>query len=250
MPDASNVRATAFGFPPTRWELVRRTRADDGPETRAALDELCRAYWRPLYAYARGRGLARADAEDAVQGFFATALRRNLFQRAEPVAGKLRSFLLTSLKHHLQDLAAHAAATRRRPEGGWTPLDFEAAEAEWTQVASHEPGPERQFERQWARSLLAQADAKLEARYAAEGKAALLAALREEALGTAERPAEPPAKNPVAELSDGARRVAVHRLRKRFGEELRAAVADTLPEGGDIDEELRHLREALEVPTP
>ena len=234
---------TVWGFPSTSWSLVRRSRGADERAVGVALDALCRTYWRPLYAYARGRGLGRADAQDAVQDFFATALRRELFQRADEAAGKLRSFLLTALKHHLQDRAARESAARRRPEGGWAELDFAAAEAEWARVAATGAPPDAAFERQWARTLLAQAQARLEARYAAEGKSEVFAALRAEALGGAD--GEGSGEGSGGALTAGARRVAVHRLRKRFAEALRGVVADTLPEGGDVEAELRELGAAL-----
>ena len=234
---------TRWGFPATRWSLVRRARTGDPREAEAALEDLCRAYWTPLYAYARGRGLARAEAEDRVQEFFAVALRREVFQRAEEDAGKLRSFLLTALKHHLQDAAARAGAAKRRPEGGWVALDFSAAEADWARLADAGATPDAAFEREWARALLAQALARVEARYVAEGQAALFAALRDRALGAEDAPAGEAA----AGLSAGATRVAAHRLRKRFREALRDAVRDTLPDDGDIDAELRALRAALEA---
>lgn len=239
---------TVWGFPSTSWSLVRRSRGADERTVGAALDALCRAYWRPLYAYVRGRGLGRADAQDAVQDFFATALRRELFQRADEAAGKLRSFLLTALKHHLQDRAAREGAARRRPEGGWAELDFAAAEAEWARVAASGAAPDTAFERQWARTLLAQALARLEARYAAEGKGEVFGALKGEALEATEgmdSRGDRGGRANDAGLSAGARRVAVHRLRKRFAEALRAVVADTLPEGGDVDAELRELGAAL-----
>ncbi len=235
---------TVWGFPSTNWSLVRRSRGVDERAVGVALDALCRAYWRPLYAYARGRGLGRADAQDAVQDFFATALRRELFQRADEASGKLRSFLLTALKHHLQDRAAHEGAARRRPEGGWAELDFAAAEAEWARGAATAAAPDTVFERQWARTLLAQALARLEARYASEGKSEVFAALKGEALEAAEGTGSVRDEG-GAGLSAGARRVAVHRLRKRFAEALRAVVADTLAEGGDVDAELRELGAAL-----
>ncbi len=237
---------TIWGFPATSWTLVRRacgTVTVDERQAAAALDALCRAYWRPLYAYARGQRLARADAQDAVQEFFATALRRDLFQRADAEQGKLRSFLLTAFKRVLMDRAAQAGSARRTPAGGWVDGDFEAAEAEWARSgAGAEQGPDAAFERQWARELIALAEARTEARYAAEGKGEIFAALRAEALGEAER-----GEGAVggAALSDGARRVAVFRLRKRFGEALRAVVAETLPEGADVEVELRALGATL-----
>lgn len=252
---------TIWGFPSTSWTLVRRARGADEGDAARALDALCRAYWRPLYAYARGRGLARAEAQDAVQDFFATALRRELFQRAEEEQGKLRSFLLTAFKHVLLDRAAQAGAARRTPAGGWAEGDFEAAEAEWARGAAGGAAPDAAFERQWARELIARAIMLTQARYEAEGKAAVFAELRTEALeeGEAERRNDGSAERQSggrrndgaeaavggAKLSAGARRVAVHRLRKRFGEALRAAVAETLPEGADVEAELRALGATL-----
>ncbi|MDF3056632.1 MAG: polymerase subunit sigma-70 [Rariglobus sp.] len=234
---------TVWGFPPTSWTLVRQSRDTDGRAVGAALDQLCRTYWRPLYAYARGRRLARADAEDAVQEFFATALRRELFQRAEATEGKLRSFLLTAMKHHLIDRAAREGAARRRPEGGWADIDFSQAEAEWLRVEESSAAPDAAYERQWARALIAQAMIRLEARYAAEGKREVFDALKSEALEDAAGGESPNAGG--RSLSAGARRVAVHRLRKRFSEALRAVVADTLPADGDVEAELRELAAAL-----
>jgi DNA-directed RNA polymerase specialized sigma24 family protein len=230
---------TVWGFPPTSWTLVRQSRGGDERVVGAALDQLCRTYWRPLYAYVRGRRLARADAEDAVQEFFATALRRELFQRAEAGQGKLRSFLLTAMKHHLIDRAAREGAARRKPEGGWADIDFSQAEAEWLRVAESGAAPDAAYERQWAKALIAQAMVRLEARYAAEGKHEVFAALKGEALEEADGGGGGTA------LSAGARRVAVHRLRKRFSEALHAVVADTLPADGDVEAELRELATAL-----
>ena len=244
---SSDPMQTIWGFPATSWTLVRRARGADEAVAAAALDALCRAYWRPLYAFARGQGLARADAQDAVQDFFATALRRDLFQRAEETQGKLRSFLLTAFKRVLLDRAAQAVAARRSPEGGWAEGDFEAAEAEWARTAAGGgggAGPDAAFERQWARELIARASARTEARYAAEGKAELFAELKGEALEQGEGGGAQGGRS-GAGLSAGARRVAVHRLRKRFGEALRATVAETLPEGADVEAELRALGATL-----
>jgi DNA-directed RNA polymerase specialized sigma24 family protein len=237
---------TVWGFPPTSWSLVRQCRGADERAVGVALDQLCRTYWRPLYAYVRGRRLTRADAEDAVQEFFATVLRRELFQRADAGEGKLRSFLLTAMKHHLMDRAARESAARRRPEGGWADMDFSQAEAEWLRVEAAGAAPDAAYERQWAKALIAQAMVALEARYTAEGKAEVFATLKDVAL----EESSAILNTGVAELSAGARRVAVHRLRKRFSETLRIVVADTLPAGGDVDGELRELATALKEGRP
>jgi len=242
---------TLRGFPVTNWTLLRLAREGDERVVAEVLETLCRAYWRPLYAYARGRGLERADAQDAVQDFFAMALRRELFARADAMQGKLRSFLLTAMKHHLQDRAAQERAARRKPAGGWAEVEFEVAEAEWARTKAGGAGPEAGFERQWARELLAQAEARVEARYAKDGKERLFAELKAEALAEKDQvgngkvnTTDEAAADPVR-MTAGARRVAVHRMRKRFAEDLRAVVAETLPEGGDTEAELRELAAAL-----
>jgi DNA-directed RNA polymerase specialized sigma24 family protein len=275
---AADPMQTIWGFPATSWSLVRRVReggasAADERAAGEALDVLCRAYWRPLYAYARGRGLGRADAQDAVQEFFAAALRRDFFARAEAGRGKLRSFLLTAFQRVLIDRAERERAEKRTPPGGWAEGDFEAAEAEWARTGAGgggvgeaggmgEPGgagnvsPDVAFERQWARELIARAVGRVAERYAKEGKAGVFAELRAEALGESdaggeERQSDGGRKDEEGRAGarrsrgDGARRVAVFRLRKRFGEALRAVVAETLPEGGDVEAELRALGATL-----
>jgi RNA polymerase sigma-70 factor (ECF subfamily) len=143
------------------------------------------------------------------------------------------------MKHHLIDRAAKEGAARRRPEGGWVEIDFSQAEAEWLRVAESGAAPDAAYERQWAKALIAQAMGRLEARYAAEGKREVFAALKGEALEEADDGGGGTA------LSAGAQRVAVHRLRKRFSEALRSVVMDTLPAGGDVEAELRELAVAL-----
>lgn len=256
-----DARQTVWGFPATSWSLVRRVREGvvggeavvKGRAGGDALDALCRAYWRPLYALARGRGLARADAQDAVQDFFATALRRDFFARADEARGTLRSFLATAFKRSLIDRAEREGAEKRTPPGGWSEGDFADAEAEWARSsAAGAQGPDAVFERQWARELIARAVHRTEARYAAEGKREVFGALRSEALGEPDG-AVADGKSDVVEtigradtgLSASARRVAVFRLRKRFAEALRAVVAETLPEGADAEAELRALGAAL-----
>jgi RNA polymerase sigma-70 factor (ECF subfamily) len=207
------------------------------------LETLCRIYWRPLYALARGRGLARPDAHDAGQDFFASARRRAFFARADEERGTLRSFLAASFKRGLLDRAAREGAEKRTPPGGWSEDDFEAAEAEWARTAAEAGagGPDAAYARQWARELVAQAIARTGARYEAEGKADVFAALRAEALDDGEAPEAASESGG----SPGARRVAVFRLRKRFAEELRAVVAGTLREGSDVEAELRELGAGL-----
>lgn len=237
----SGQRPSSSIFPPTDWSLVGRTQpatATDPSIAARALDSLCRAYWRPLYTLARGSGLPSADAQDAVQDFFARALHAHLFERADPNRGSLRSLLASSFKNSLIDRNKRKQAAKRTPSGGWSRFDFDEAEIDWAKQYSDgcASSPDVAYEREWARSLLTAAYEQTSARYAAEGRSDLFTCLAPEALDT-----RAIAGKEYPTMSPGARRVAMHRLRKRYGEALREIVAATLPPGGDVDAELRAL---------
>ena len=179
----------------------------------AALEELCAAYWFPLYAWARRAGLAPADAEDAVQGFFAAVLHQRLFDRADAERGRLRTFLLTVFRRHLRDEQVKAGAERR---GGGRVVSFDAAEAEdwFREEPALEETPEHYFDRQWALTLLERALARVAAAYAHRGKDAEFAALRPFLTAGASQADYDTAGRTVG-LSGGAFKVALHRLRER-----------------------------------
>ncbi len=205
----------------------------DGPLAERALEELCARYWPPLRAFAERMGCSRADAEDMAQGFFLSILRNDTLARADPSRGTLRSFLLTAFRRHVQDQWSRQNAQKR---GGGSPglsLD-ESRDAE--------PGTEADgdFDREWAARVMELGLERLESRYRREDKETLFQTLRPYLVVELPDGAVPGLAAKLS-MSGGAAKVALHRLRKRFGEALRAEVADTLGPGGDLEGELRHL---------
>ncbi len=240
--------ATETTYPPnmaqfgaTRWTLVRDAAGGTLPEkAQTALAELCRIYWYPLYAYVRRSGHERHDAEDLTQEFFARLLAKNALATVDRSKGKFRSFLLASIKHFLANEWDRKQTLKRG--GGFTfvPLDIATAESRHPLEPAHELTPEKIFDRQWALALLDQVLARLSEEYAAEGKADLFASLKEFLVGQA----APRATAQLAEtlgVSEGSIKVAIHRLRKRYRQLLRAEIAQTVSCAEEVDEEIRGL---------
>lgn len=241
MPPAPDAAAR---FATTRWSLVRA--ANHGPEdtVRRALEELCQAYWYPLYAYSRRRGHEPADAEDLTQGFFAQLLQRDDLAKADPARGRFRTFLLTAFQHYLMNEHARAHAQKRGGDRVAWQLDITQAETRYACEPSDERTPERIFERRWALDLLERVRRLVQDEYAATGKQSLFDRLQGTLTSGA---ADAPLAQIAAELgmSDSAVRVASHRLRRRFGERLREEIAQTLDDPTAVDDEIRLLFAAL-----
>jgi RNA polymerase sigma-70 factor (ECF subfamily) len=221
---------------------------ESSPGAQDALDQLCRAYWRPLYAYVRRQGRGVEESKDLTQAFFARFIERHYFGRASPEVGRFRSFLLTSLKHFLVNDWEHERADRRG--GDRTFLSLEAlAEAH---AGVPEPvdaaTPEISYERHWASTLLQSALSRIETEYASAGKSDLFHALKGRLWGT--EPSES-----YAQLArrmgqtEGAVKTAAHRVRRRYRDVLREEVAHTVAHRGDVEDELRHLIAVLSQPT-
>jgi DNA-directed RNA polymerase specialized sigma24 family protein len=227
---------------PTRWSMITSLRDGDAARSRKALEELCQAYWTPLWAWARRQGLDAEASADLVQGFFAMLLEKEDFAELAPERGKFRSWLLAALRHHWSHEREKAAAAKR---GGGAPIlriHAATADGELLVVAADEPSPEAAYERQWALHVMATAARRLREAYAAEGKAELHAALEPALQGELEDVAAIARR---LSTSEGAVRVAASRLRRRFGDELRAMVAETVEEQGEVEEELAALLRAL-----
>jgi RNA polymerase sigma factor (sigma-70 family) len=227
-------------FATTSWSQVLKAREGTGTEARQALEGLCETYWYPLYAYVRRQGKEPDEARDLTQAFFAHLLEKETLQAAEPSAGRFRSFLLASLKHFLSHERDRARALKR---GGGTPpisLDADAAEKRYDREPAAGLTPEQIFERRWARTVVDEALARLEEESSDEGHLQELARLK--AYLTGEEP-RVPYREVASELgmTEGAVRMAVHRLRQRFGQLLRAEIAETLADPEETDEEVRHL---------
>lgn len=233
-------------FKPTRWSLVLRAGDPQIPAATRALDELCRTYWYPLYCFARRRGLAAADAEDATQSFFARILESDMLARADPQKGRLRTYLLTAFQRFLISFDKYRFAQKR---GGYAGLlSLESAEHGYQQEAADLHTPEKLFEERWALTILANTLAALEAEWNAEGRTEAFAEFRP--FLTFSQQESPDSYRAIAarlSLTSGAARVAVHRMRKRYREILFAQIADTLdtPSPAAIREEIQALFAAL-----
>lgn len=232
-----------LGFARTRWSLVLAAGSGAEPAARAALSELCAAYWMPLYHYVRRRGHERAAAEDLVQGFFLRLLERDDFATLDAARGRFRAFLLTALKHYLAD--EHDKRTAEKRGGGRVPLslDFERADSQWRLEPATEATPEKAYERAFAEELLARALARVERDYAERGEARAFGVL----VTTLTAPGELPYRALADELgaTEGAVKVAAHRLRERWRAALREEVAAIVVDPGEVDHELAALFAAL-----
>jgi len=229
-------------FPNTRWSVVLAAR-QPAPEATAALEIICESYWYPLYAYIRRCGHAPHDAQDLTQAFFCRLLEKRLLDSADREKGKLRSFLIASLKNFMNNEWRRAATLRRG--GGQIQAQFDTAFAESRFAAdSQSLGPDETYDQQWAFTLLELTMKRLQAEFAAAGKPDEFAALKECLM--AERGGiEYAAISKKLGVHEGAARVAVHRLRKRFREIYREEISQTLADGADAEAELRHLAAAL-----
>ncbi|HUT35820.1 MAG TPA: sigma-70 family RNA polymerase sigma factor [Planctomycetota bacterium] len=231
-------------FATTHWSLVLAAAQQDSPASREALATLCEAYWYPLYAYARRRGRSADDAQDLTQSFFAALLEKHFLATADRERGRFRSFLLTAFQRFLSKEHDRAMAQKRGGLRRTLSLDAESGERRYLLEPSHDWTPERVYERRWALTLLERVMARLRQHYADAAKPQLFDGLKVFLAGEGGAPAH---RDVAAELgmSEGAVKVAVHRLRRRYRELLRAEVAQTIADPSDVDDELGVLLAAL-----
>lgn len=239
------VPPAAANFTPTHWSVVlAAANTTNSTYARDALEKLCRNYWQPIYAFIRRQGHNPHDAQDLTQEFFARLLERNYLACVDRGKGRFRSFLLASVKHFLANEWDKAKAQKRG--GGRVPISIDAAAAE--NALELEPvdtlTAEKIFERRWALSLLEQVLRRLREEYTRDGKEKQFEHLKTTLT-------EPSRSLPYAEIalrlntSEGAIKVAVHRLRQRYRELLRAEIADTVSDASEIEDEIRNLFAAL-----
>lgn len=232
-------------FPTTRWSCVVSAGAADAVRARDSLEELCTAYWYPTYVYIRRRGYDAEQARDLTQDFFVRLLEKGVLSEADPNRGRFRSFLRTVCAHFLANRSDWARAQKRGGGRTFLPLDASDAEARYGLELSSSLTPEKIFDRSWALTLLGRVLDRLGREYDEAGKAATFQALRGMLAGE-------PELGSYAELAtrlgatEGAVRVAAHRLRRRYGELLRSEIAATLAEPAEVDGEIRELFAALE----
>ena len=231
----------AQSFPTTLWTVIRHAGHDETAQAQAALAQLCQGYWYPLYSFVRHKGYSAHDAQDLTQSFFAQLLEKRGFGRADPEQGRFRTFLLASLKNFLANDSDRSHALKRGGGKTIVSLDPESGESRYRLEPSHDLTPERHFERQWAVTLLDQVLSALRDEYRADGKGDLFEELKASLTGQTETYAVIAAR---LKRSEGAIKVAVHRLRHRYREQIRARIAETVAED-EIEDELRHLMAAL-----
>jgi DNA-directed RNA polymerase specialized sigma24 family protein len=227
-------------FATTHWSAILAAGDASSPRAQAALEALCRAYWYPLYAYVRRKGYAADDAQDLTQEFFARLLARNYLNVADRNKGKFRSYLLGSLEHFLAREWTKARAHKRGGGKAVLSLDETDAENRYLLEPAHELTAEKIFDRRWATTLLDQAMSRLREECAANHKSGLFAKV-EPYLSGERGEASYAEVGAALQMSEGAVKVAVHRLRLRYGELVRAEIAQTVATPDAADEELRYL---------
>ena len=229
-------------FAPTRWTLVLRAQGGSD-KARTALSELCAAYYEPVHHFLLRDGWPADEARDLTHSFFARMLHRGDIGAPDPALGRFRAWLLGGVKHYAADVRKSA---RRLKRGGGVEslsLDVDPGSAAHSLTGDHAPPPDAFFDREWAVAMMNQALTTLESETTAAGNGSEFALLKDWIAGSpAMKQSEAAAR---AGMTEGAVKVAIHRLRQRFRELLRAAILQTLHDPADCEDELRHLRAAL-----
>jgi RNA polymerase sigma-70 factor (ECF subfamily) len=240
----SEPRAQVGVFATTHWSVVMAAGEENTPQSLAALEQLCRTYWYPLYAYIRRRGSGHEDAQDLTQGFLLQLLEHDAFNRVERSRGRFRSFLLASLNHYLADQRDHAGAIKRGAGQVHFSLDAPAAAERYQLEAPGSDSPERLFERRWALALLDQVLKRLGQEFQEAGKGALFQRLQD-FLVTGQAEARYPEAAAELGMSADAVKKAAQRMRQRYYELFREEIAHTVASPGEVEDELRYLCEII-----
>jgi RNA polymerase sigma factor (sigma-70 family) len=249
MPKDASKSGQAEHFATTHWSLVQAAGKGASADAQVALTSLCQTYWYPLYAYVRRQGHQPDDAQDLTQAFFARLLEKHYLQSADPERGRFRSFLLTAFKRFLSKERDREKAKRRGGGIKLLPLDFEAGERRYSLEPAHEVTAERIYKQRWALTLLDRVFDRLRDEFDQAGKPKEFNCLKLYLTGEAGTPSY---RDIAAELemTEGAVKVAVHRLRRRYRDLVREEIAQTVARPGDVDEELQHLFAAISSPGP
>ena len=242
---SSDSRGGASRFATTHWSVVIAAGQIGGDGSREALSTLCGLYWYPLYAYARHRGHGADQAADLTQGFFARLLEQNIVRGADPHRGKFRSYLLGAFKHYLSHEWARARAQKRGGGRKFIALDPNDAEARYGLEPAHELTAERLFDRQWALRVLELAMEDLRHRCARDGKERQFERFRVFLSGGTG--ADYRKAGEEMGLAEGAVRVLVHRLRRRYRELLREQIRRTVSSPEEVEDEVQQLFAAIRI---
>ena len=239
-----DVPQFAGRFQTTHWSVVLLAGREPSAGRAAALEKLCRAYWHPIYAFARRKGSGEEDAKDLTQQFFARLLERNDFAGVDPQKGKFRTFLLASFTHFLANEHDRASALKR----GGGKIIFSLDELLSDQHNKFEPAggcsPANLFDQRWAMAVLEQALTRLKTEMSATGKAGQFEGLKTFLTADAGE-GEYAAVAQKLGVADSSVAVLVHRLRQRYRELVRAEVAQTVSSPTELEEEMRHLFQML-----
>ena len=231
-------------FDTTQWSLVLAAQGDDTALARRALEDLCKAYWQPLYAFVRRQGHSIDEARDLTQAYFTHLLEKDSLRGLTPDAGRFRSFLLTSIKNLLADERRRELALKRGSRSPAISLDFALVENTLPIEPSDERTPETLFEKRWALTVLERTLERVREDSTRRGASRTFEHLKRYLTG--EQPT-PSYREVAAELdmTEEAVAMAVHRLRKRYGQSLRDEIGGTIAVAEDVDDEIRYLLAVL-----
>jgi RNA polymerase sigma-70 factor (ECF subfamily) len=231
-------------FNTTCWTVLGSVDSDESVVAAAALEHLCTTYWSPVYAYARCAGNSPDDALDLTQGFFEKLIEGRKFTQADKERGRFRSFLLVSFKNYISNQRAKANAVRRGGRVTFVPIDQSNAESSFRIEPVDRSSPDRAFDRQWALALLDTVMTQLRNQYARSCDERLFDTLQPCLASGRDRHSYAELAGQL-QMTEGAVKVAVHRMRKRYRELLRKEVLETVADPAAAETELKHLFEAL-----
>lgn len=232
------------GFPATRWTIVLAANDSDNPQAHEALNQLCKAYWYPLYAFVRRRGHDSHGAQDLTQAFFERLFETGALAKVKSERGKFRTFLLTSLTHFLNSQWEREGRLKRGGGREFISWDVSLAESQFVAESAQFGDVARSFDYDWAKTLVAKVMSQLQHEYAAGIKQEVFSELSRHLthVPSSDSLDETPART---DSERNAFNVALHRLRKRFGEMLRSEISETVSRPEDVDDELRNLLASL-----
>jgi RNA polymerase sigma factor (sigma-70 family) len=231
-------------FPATRWSVVADAGEARDPDSDAALEELCRTYWMPIYSAVRHCGHPPHDAADLTQGFFARLLEKEWLQAADREKGRFRTFLMVALKRYMANEWHRGQAAKRGGGRALVPLDTVLSERLYSNAGEHTLSPDQLFDKRWAVTLIESALARMEQEYSEAGQGREFSILKP-CLTAARGEIHYRELAEALSLGESAARVAVHRIRKRYRRLFRDEIARTVRDKNDVEEELRALMQAL-----
>jgi RNA polymerase sigma factor (sigma-70 family) len=244
--DQSSPAGGANRFLTTRWSVVLVSAQSQAPGSKEAFADLCKLYWYPLYGFIRHRGYSSEDAEDLVQGFFLHLVEHKTLSRVDRSKGKFRSFLLASLQNYLSNEADRVRCIKRGGKAEFVYLDLEGAEDRYRFEPVDTLSPEKIFDARWAMALIGEALNRLHRDYNSQGKAATFQALRAflDPINTKSLPSYEQVAAQL-EISVGALKTLIHRLRKQYTALVREEISRTVSNSADVEAEIHQLCEAL-----